>query len=102
MFNLVEINLPDANKNYKSKCRVPKCGNDGRYQIYSNIEEAGLPDWEGEPICSRHLVEEARYRPEIIVSLIDILIDTMEKHDLFPENPAPGSSMRRHVVPIRK
>src|SRR6266511_5713998 len=78
MFNMVAINLPDAQGKYAHHCHREKCKNEGRYQIYSDIEDAGLPDWEGKAICSRHLMEEARHRPEIVMSLIDMLIDTME------------------------
>lgn len=78
MFNLVAINLPDAHRKYPAKCHKEKCPNEGRYQLFGNIDEQGLPDWEGQAICSKHLVEEARHRPEITMSLIDILIDTLE------------------------
>jgi hypothetical protein len=98
MFNLVAINLPDKDRKYAHKCHKAKCPNEGRYQLYADIDEGGLPDWEGKAICSRHLVEEARHRPEIVVSLIDMLIDTMEEHHLFPEAPAPGSTGGRQVI----
>jgi hypothetical protein len=102
MFNLVAINLPDTNRKYAHKCYKAKCPNDGRYQIYSDIEEMGLPDWEGHPICSRHLVEEARHRPEIVMSLIDMLIDTMEQHHLFPEERAPQGANGRQVIQFHR
>jgi hypothetical protein len=102
MFNLVAINLPDASKNYASRCHKEKCPNEGRYQIYSNIDEGGLPDWEGRAICSRHLVEEARHRPEIIMSLIDMLIDTLEQHRLFAEAHAPQGVGARQVIQFHK
>ena len=97
MFNLVAINLPDAQRQYAHRCHKEKCPNDGRYQIFSDIDEAGLPDWEGVAICSKHLVEEARHRPEIVMSLIDMLIDTMEQHRLFPEAPAPEGKARQVI-----
>jgi hypothetical protein len=100
MFNLVAINLPDANRNYAAKCLKDKCPNEGRYQLFCDIEESGLPDWEGRAICSKHLVEEARHRPEIIMSLIDMLIDTLEQHRLFPETRAPESPGTRQVIPF--
>ena len=53
MFNMVAINLPDAHGNYAHHCHMQKCPNEGRYQIYSAIEDSGLPDWEGQAICSR-------------------------------------------------
>jgi hypothetical protein len=43
-------------------------------------------------------VEEARHRPEITMSLIDMLIDTLEQHHLFPEAPAPGGATKRQVL----
>ncbi len=98
MFNLVAINLPDANRKYAEKCHKAKCPNEGRYQFFADIEDSGLPDWEGKAICSRHLVEEARHRPEIVLSLIDMLIDTMEEHHLFPEAPVPAGSTTRRVI----
>jgi hypothetical protein len=98
MFNLVAINLPDAHRNYAHRCHRQKCTNEGRYQIYSDIEDSGLPDWEGKPICSRHLMEEARHRPEITMSLIDMLIDALESHHLFPEDPAPVGAGTRRVI----
>jgi hypothetical protein len=98
MFNLVAINLPDAQKKYASKCHKEKCPNDGRYQLYANIDEMGLPDWEGKAICSHHLVEEARHRPEIVMSLIDILIDTLEQHRLFAEAHPPEGGGGRQVL----
>jgi hypothetical protein len=97
MFNLVAINLPDAHKNYAHPCHVAKCKNEGRYQLFSDIDEMGLPDWEGKAICSRHLMEEARHRPEIVMSLLDILIDTLERHHLFPEEVGPPDAGRRVI-----
>ena len=97
MFNLVAINLPDANKKYARTCHVAKCPNDGRYQLFSDIDEMGLPDWEGKAICSRHLMEEARHRPEIVMSLLDILIDTLERNHLFPEERGPQGADRRVI-----
>jgi hypothetical protein len=98
MFNLVAINLPDSQRKYADKCHKQKCPNEGRYQLFSDIEDSGLPDWEGKAICSRHLVEEARHRPEIVMSLIDMLIDTLEQHRLFPEAHAPEGPGRRQVI----
>lgn len=96
MFNLVAINLPDSGGKYAGKCHKAKCANDARYQIFAAIEDAGLPDWEGKPICSHHLVEEARHRPEIVMSLIDMLIDTLEQHRLFQTvHPPEGVSARQ-------
>jgi hypothetical protein len=102
MFNLVAINLPDAHRNYAKKCHKEKCPNDGRYQLFSDIDETGLPDWEGRTICSKHLVEEARHRPEIVMSLIDMLIDTLEQHRLFPEMHAPEGSGGRQVIQFHR
>jgi hypothetical protein len=99
MFNLVAINLPDENHRYASHCHKEKCHNEGRYQNFSDIDESGLPDWEGVPICSFHLVEEARRRPEIIMSLIDMMIDAMERHKLFAEAPASGASRQVLTFP---
>jgi hypothetical protein len=98
MFNLVAINLPDAHRKYAAPCSKQKCPNDGRYQFFSDIDEAGLPDWEGRAICSKHLVEEARHRPEIVMSLIDMLIDTLEQHRLFPETHVPDGAGARQVI----
>jgi hypothetical protein len=98
MFNLVAINLPDAQRKYANKCYKEKCPNDGRYQLYANIDEMGLPDWEGNAYCSHHLVEEARHRPEIVMSLIDILIDTLEQHRLFAEACPPEGVAGRQVL----
>jgi hypothetical protein len=100
MFNMVAINLPDAQRKYAQTCHKAKCPNDGRYQLFADIDEdSGLPDWEGKAICSRHLVEEARHRPEIVMSLIDMLIDTLEQHRLFPEVATPAAG-RRQVIPF--
>lgn len=100
MFNLVAINLPDAHGKYAQKCHKEKCPNEARYQLFADIDdsESGLPDWEGKAICSKHLVEEARHRPEITMSLIDILIDTLEQHRLFPEVHAPQNPGHRQVI----
>jgi hypothetical protein len=98
MFNLVAINLPGNDRKYANKCHKAKCPNEGRYQLYQDIDEGGLPDWEGKAICSRHLVEEARHRPEIVMSLIDMLIDTMEENHLFPELPTQESKGGRQVL----
>lgn len=98
MFNLVAINLPDSHKKYARNCQKDKCPNDGRYQLFSDIDDSGLPDWEGRAICSKHLVEEARHRPEIVMSLIDMLIDTLEQHRLFPEAHAPEGAGSRQVI----
>jgi hypothetical protein len=98
MFNLVAINLPDANRNYAAKCHKAKCPNDGRYQMFSDIDEQGLPDWEGHAICSKHLVEEARHRPEITMSLIDMLIDALEEHRMFGQAHGPEGVGRRQVI----
>ena len=100
MFNLVAINLPDPHGKYAQKCHKEKCPNEGRYQFFADIDEEGLPDWEGKTICSKHLVEEARHRPEIIMSLIDMLIDTLEQHRLFPEVHVPEGAGRRQVIPF--
>jgi hypothetical protein len=102
VFNLVAINLPDDENKYEHHCYMPKCPNVGRYQLYGVIEESGLPDWEGKPICSRHLMEEARHRPEIVMSLIDTLIDTMEQHQLFPEEPVPHGPQGPGILPFRR
>lgn len=83
MFNLVSINSKEDGNDYSQRCHVPKCPNPGRYQLYSTIGPEELPDWEGRAICSRHLVDEARLRPEIVLSLLDILIDKMEEHKLL-------------------
>ncbi len=83
MFNLVAINSKENNKDYPHPCHVTKCPNPGRYQLYGSIGPDELPDWEGRAICSRHLVDEARLRPEIVMSLLDILIDKMEEHKLL-------------------
>ncbi len=53
MFNLVAINLPDAQRKYAQKCHKEKCPNEGRYQFFADIEDSGLPDWEGKAICSK-------------------------------------------------
>jgi hypothetical protein len=95
MFNLVAINLPDTHKRYANKCHKVKCPNEGRYQLFASIDETELPDWEGKPICSHHLVEEARHRPEIIMSLLDIMIDTMARHDLFAAEQLPEGAGRQ-------
>ena len=98
MFNLVAINLPDAHRKYAAKCHKERCPNEGRYQLFRIIDEQGLPDWERRAICSKHLVEEARHRPEIAMSLIDILIDTLEQHHMFPEAHAPEGTGRRQLL----
>ena len=98
MFNLVAINLPDSGGKYAAKCQKNKCPNEGRYQLFADIDEAGLPDWEGRPICSHHLVEEVRHRPEIVMSLIDILIDTLEQHRLFQVAHPPEGVGARQVL----
>jgi hypothetical protein len=98
MFNLVAINLPNEHRHYASKCHKEKCHNEGRYQIFADIDESGLPDWEGKAICSFHLVQEARLRPEIILSLIDMMIDAMEQHHLFAEAHAPEGGAARQVL----
>lgn len=98
MFNLVAINLPNANGKYNAKCHMEKCPNEGRYQLFGDIDEQGLPDWEGKAICSKHLVDEARHRQEITMSLIDILIDTLERHHMFPEAHVPESAGGRQVL----
>lgn len=83
MFNLVSINTKEGRKDHSQRCYVAKCPNPGRYQLYGSIGPDELPDWEGRAICSRHLVDEARLRPEIVMSLLDILIDKMEEHNLL-------------------
>ena len=102
MFNMVAINLPDSHGKYAHHCCKAKCPNEGRYQIYSEIEHAGLPDWEGTPICSWHLMDEARHRPEIVMSLIDLLIDTLEQNHLFPEDPLPERDGNRQVIAFHR
>jgi hypothetical protein len=98
MFNLVAINLKDEHGNLAHKCGVAKCTNLARYQLYPYLAEGELPDWEGSPICSRHLVEEARLRPEITMSLIDILIDEMESKHVLKAPSAPSGVHR--VIPM--
>ena len=83
MFNLVSINRKGSRKDYSQRCHVAKCPNPGRYQLFGSIGPDELPDWEGRPICSSHLVDEARLRPEIVMSLLDILIDKLEEHKLL-------------------
>jgi hypothetical protein len=102
MFNLVGINLPNAQRKYAHHCHKEKCPNEARYQLYGDIDEIDLPDWEGRPICSKHLVEEARHRPEIVMSLIDMLIDTMEQHDLFSAAHAPEGAGGRQVIQFHR
>ncbi|HVJ05458.1 MAG TPA: hypothetical protein VM578_07285 [Candidatus Saccharimonadales bacterium] len=99
MFNLIAINLKDAQGNLFSKCHLAKCGNPGRYQLFNPLSDGDLPDWEGLPICSKHLVEEARHRPEIIMSMLDILIDAMEAKKILSGPPAPHGGSR--VIPMR-
>ena len=82
MINIVTINHQER-KEYPHPCHVTKCPNPGRYQLFATIGSDELPDWEGQAICSKHLVEEARHRPEIIMSLIDALIDAMEEHEIL-------------------
>ncbi|MGA3093231.1 MAG: hypothetical protein ABSD75_31940 [Terriglobales bacterium] len=82
MINSVTINRK-KNKEYSNPCHFAKCPNPGRYQLYAPIGADELPDWQGQAICSKHLVEEARHRPEIVMSLIDVLIDAMEEHQMF-------------------
>ena len=94
MFNLVAINLKNANGSLSHKCHVGKCHNKARYQYFAPQATDELPDWEGLPICSHHLVEEARHRPEIILSLIDILIDELESHSVLGAPEAPDGSSR--------
>jgi hypothetical protein len=101
MFNLVAINVPDAHRRYAGKCHKDKCPNEGRYQLFGPIDEQELPDWEGKPICSKHLVAEARLRPEITMSLIDILIDTLERHHMYPEVRVPESTSTGHILPFQ-
>ncbi len=83
VFNLVSINRKENREEYPSHCYIAKCPNPGRYQLFGSIGFDELPDWEGRPICSRHLVDEARLRPEIVMSLLDILIDKLEEHKLL-------------------
>ncbi len=96
MVNLVTINEKQQ-EGYAAPCHVAKCRNAGRYQLYESIGVDGLPDWEGKAICSWHLVEEARRRPEIFMSLIDILIDALEANHLFNTPPAPVNSVVRTI-----
>lgn len=84
MINIVSINQKER-QGYEHSCHVNKCPNPGRYQLYAVIGADELPDWEGQAICSRHLLEEARHRPEILLSLIDALIDAMEEHHLLQD-----------------
>jgi hypothetical protein len=77
VFNLVSINRKENRDEYPGHCHIARCPNPGRYQLYGTIGADELPDWEGRPICSRHLVDEARLRPEIVMSLLDILIDKL-------------------------
>jgi hypothetical protein len=103
MFNLVAINLPIDHDQYTNACHKEKCPNPGRYQLYKLIGDGDdLPDWEGVPICSKHLVDEARHRPEIVMSLIDMLIDTLEQHHLFPEAPLPVGPGGRRVIAFHR
>jgi hypothetical protein len=103
MFNLVAINLPVDHDKYTHTCHKDKCPNPGRYQLYKLIGDGDdLPDWEGVPICSKHLVDEARHRPEIVMSLIDMLIDTLEQHHLFPEAPLPVGPGGRRVIAFHR
>ena len=102
MFNLIAINLPDSHHKYANKCYKEKCPNEGRYQLFADIDETGLPDWEGKAICSFHLVDEARLRPEITMSLIDMLIDTLEQHRFFTETHAPQGAGARQVLTFRR
>ena len=97
-FNLVAINLKDEQGNLQ-QCHVAKCGNRARYQIFNPLADGDLPDWEGQPICSKHLVEEARHRPEIIMSLLDMMIDAMEAKHVFAVPTAPTGPAR--IVPLR-
>jgi hypothetical protein len=82
MINSVTINHKEK-KDYPHPCHVAKCPNPGRYRLYAVIGSDELPDWEGQAICSKHLVEEARHRPEILMSLIDALIDALEEHRIL-------------------
>jgi len=82
MINSVSINHKEQ-KEYPHPCHIAKCPNPGRYQLYAAIESDELPDWQGQATCSKHLVEEARHRPEILLSLIDALIDAMEEHQIL-------------------
>jgi hypothetical protein len=82
MINSVTINRKEQ-KEYPHPCHIAKCPNPGRYQLYAVIGSDELPDWQGQAICSKHLVEEARHRPEILMSLIDALIDAMEEHQIL-------------------
>jgi hypothetical protein len=82
MINSVSINRKE-NKEHPKPCHIAKCPNPGRYQLYAAIGADELPDWQGQAICSKHLVEEARHRPEIVMSLIDALIDAMEEHQIL-------------------
>ncbi len=82
MINSVTINHKEQ-KEYPRPCHIVKCPNPGRYQLYAAIGADELPDWQGQAICSKHLVEEARHRPEILMSLIVALIDAMEEHQVL-------------------
>jgi len=101
MFNLVAINLRNHDGELSDKCSQPKCANPARYQIFPLMEEGELPDWKGNPICSHHLVEEARHRPEIILSLIDILIEEIESRGLLTPPSGPHNGDCR-IIPMRQ
>jgi hypothetical protein len=101
MFNLVAVNLRDKNKDHVHNCHLKKCPNPGRYQLYGAIEDGGLPDWEGQPICSKHLVEEIRHRPEIVMSLLDMLFDALEDQNLLTTHAVPQGA-GSPIIPFRK
>ena len=97
---LVAINLKNRSGELAATCSIPKCGNPARYQLFPPVQEGDLPDWSGNPICSHHLVEEARHRPEIILSLLDILIDEFESRGLLSPPSGPHTEDCR-VIPMR-
>jgi hypothetical protein len=100
MLNLVAINLKNRDGELSDKCSIHKCVNPARYQLFPPLEEGELPDWAGNPVCSHHLVEEARHRPEIILSLLDILIEEFESRGLLTPPSGPRSGDCR-VIPMR-
>jgi hypothetical protein len=100
MFNLVAINLKNRAGELPGLCALPKCGNPARYQFYPPAETGELPDWEGSPICSHHLVEEARHHPEITLSLIDMLIDALDDRGLLNASSSPHGASR--IIPMTR
>jgi len=101
MFNLVAINLKNRGGELDEQCSLPKCGNPARYQLYPPLEDGALPDWQGNPICSHHLVQEARHHPEITLSLIDMLIDALDDRGLLNASSSPHGASRIIPMPRR-